>query len=79
MDIQKEIRVTVPLYADLAVGACWSPEKSPLAGTEADLSLRSDTVMKTDVITADRLLFSSGTMSTRSQELGTVCNIKVEA
>jgi predicted molibdopterin-dependent oxidoreductase YjgC len=78
-DIQQEIRATVPLYADLAVGSCWPPEKSPLAGTDADLSLRSDTVMKNDVITSERLLFSSGTMTTRSRELGNICSLKVGA
>jgi predicted molibdopterin-dependent oxidoreductase YjgC len=78
-DIRQEIRAMVPLYADLPVGACWPAEKSPLAGSETDLSLRSDTVMKADVITSERLLFSSGMMTTRSQELGTVCSLKVEA
>ncbi len=78
-DILKEIRSLVSLYADLATGAVWPAEKSPLAGSETDLSLSSDTIMKNDVITSERLLFSSGTMTTRSRELSTVCNIKVEA
>jgi predicted molibdopterin-dependent oxidoreductase YjgC len=78
-DIMKEIRSAVPLYADLAVGSVWPAADSPLAGTDVDLTLRSDTVMKNEVITSDRLLFSSGTMTTRSQELSTVCSIKVEA
>ena len=78
-DIRKEIRATVPLYADLAAGAVWPPERSPLAGSAEDLSLHSDSIMKSEVITADRLLFSSGMLSTRSQELGTVCTVNMEA
>lgn len=78
-DILREIRSLVPLYADLAPGAVWPRERSPLAGTDQDLSLPSDTVMQTEVITSDRLLFSSGTMTTRSRELGTICTFKVEA
>ena len=50
-DILKEIRSAVPFYADLAIGACWPPEKSPLAGTDTDLSLASDSIMKQEVIT----------------------------
>jgi predicted molibdopterin-dependent oxidoreductase YjgC len=79
-DIRREIRATVPLYADLPAGSCWPRELSPLAGSAEDLSLHSDSVMRGEVLTADRLLFSSGTMSTRSKELGTVCidtNVKV--
>ncbi len=71
-DILNEIRAVVPLYADLAVGACWPKEKSPLAGKNADLSLSSDSIMNQEVITSGRLLFSSGVMTTRSEELGTV-------
>ena len=78
-DIRREIRETVPLYADLAAGAVWQPERSPLAGSAEDLSLHSDSVMQSEIITADRLLFSSGTMSTRSKELGTVCTVNREA
>jgi predicted molibdopterin-dependent oxidoreductase YjgC len=78
-DIQKEIRAMVPLYADLVPGAIWPRERSPLAGLAEDLSLHSDSVMQKEVITADRLLFSSGTMSTRSKELGTVCSVNAEA
>jgi len=77
-DLLREIRATVPLYADLAAGSVWPPEKSPLAGTDTDLSLSSDTVMKSDVITSDRLLFSSGTTITRSKEIATLCRTKVE-
>jgi len=77
-DILKEIRAVVPLYADLDAGSIWPRERSPLAGTDADLSLWSDTVMKSDVITSDRLLFSSGTMISRSKEIATLCRTKVE-
>ena len=77
-DILKEIRSTVPQYADLAIGGCWAREKSPLAGTAEDLSLASDTIMKKEVITADRLLFSSGCTITRSHEIGTIRHIKIE-
>jgi predicted molibdopterin-dependent oxidoreductase YjgC len=78
-DIRREIRATVPLYADLAPGTVWPRERSPLAGSSEDLSLHSDAVMQREVITADRLLFSSGTMTTRSKELATVCTVNVEA
>jgi hypothetical protein len=78
-DILKEIRSTAPMYSDLAIGAVWPAEKSPLAGTDADLSLASDTIMKQDVITAERLLFPSGVTTTRSKELGTIRHIKIEA
>jgi hypothetical protein len=74
----KEIRTTVPLYADLALGGIWPRERSTLAGADVDLSLWSDTVMKNEVITSDRLLFSSGMMITRSQEIATLCRTKVE-
>jgi NADH dehydrogenase/NADH:ubiquinone oxidoreductase subunit G len=77
-DIMKEIRSVVPLYADLAIGACWAAEKSPLASTYADLSLTSDSIMKQEVITAERLLFSSGMTITRSKEIGTIKHIKIE-
>jgi predicted molibdopterin-dependent oxidoreductase YjgC len=78
-DVLKEIRSIVPLYHELFAGAVWASERSPLAGTDADLSLWSESVMKNEVITSERLLFSSGTMSTRSRELGTVTAVKVEA
>ncbi len=77
-EILKEIRSVVPIYADLAVGSCWAAEKSPLAGTDADLSLASDSIMKQEVLTAERLLFSSGMSITRSKELGTIRHIKIE-
>jgi len=77
-DIMKEIRSVVPLYADLAIGACWAADKSPLANTYADLSLASDSIMKQEVITAERLLFSSGMTITRSKEIGTIKHIKIE-
>jgi anaerobic selenocysteine-containing dehydrogenase len=77
-DILREIRSTVSLYADVALGGIWPRERSPLAGADVDLSLRSDTVMKNEVITSDRLLFSSGTMIGRSSEIGTLCRTKAE-
>jgi formate dehydrogenase major subunit/NADH-quinone oxidoreductase subunit G len=77
-DIMKEIRSVVPLYTDLAVGACWQPEKSPLMNTDTDLSLSSDSIMKQEWITAERLLFSSGGTITRSHEIGTIRHIKIE-
>jgi NADH-quinone oxidoreductase chain G len=77
-DILGEIRNVVPQYRDLAVGTCWPLEKSPLAGTDDDLALASDTIMKEEVITAERLLFSSGMTITRSKEIGTIQHIKIE-
>ena len=77
-DIMNEIRSVVPLYADLAVGACWPREKSPLMNTDVDLSLSSDSIMKQEVITAERLLFSSGGSIRRSHEIGTIRHIKIE-
>jgi len=77
-DILKEIRAQVPFYADLAIGSCWPAEKSPLAGTDTDLSLSSDSIMQQDVLTAERLLFSSGMSITRSKEIGTIRHIKIE-
>ena len=77
-DILKEIRSTVTLYADLALGGIWPRERSPLAGADVDLSLWSDTVMRNEVITSDRLLFSSGTMIGRSREISTLCRTKAE-
>ncbi len=71
-DIMKEIRSEVPLYAELSIGACWQREKSPLAGADVDLSLSSASIMKQEVITSDRLLFSSGVSITRSHEIGTI-------
>jgi len=78
-DIRGEIRAAVPLYAELAAGDVWPRERSPLAGSTEDLSLHSETVMQREVMTADRLLFSSGTLSTRSKELGTICTVNEEA
>jgi len=78
-DILKEIRAVVPMYADLAMGACWPREKSPLINTDTDLSLASDSIMKQEVLTAERLLFSSGGSITRSHEIGTIRHIKIEA
>ena len=77
-DILNEIRAAIPLYKDLAPGAVWPKEASPLAGKDADLSLASDTIMKDDVITAERLLFSSGMTITRSKEIGTIRHTKIE-
>jgi predicted molibdopterin-dependent oxidoreductase YjgC len=77
-DVLNEIRAVVPLYRDLAPGTCWQPEQSQLINTDADLSLTSDTIMKQEVITAERLLFSSGGTITRSHEIGTIRHIKIE-
>ncbi|MDA8423421.1 MAG: molybdopterin-dependent oxidoreductase [Nitrospiraceae bacterium] len=77
-DILAEIRSVVPAYKDLALGACWSREKSPLAGMADDLSLTSDSIMKQEVITAERLLFSSGMTITRSHEIRTIRHYKIE-
>ncbi len=77
-DITAEIRSTVPLYAGLAVGACWPRERSPLAGTDIDLSLASDSIMKKEVITAEKQMFSSGMTITRSHEIGTIKHLKIE-
>ncbi|HWR72903.1 MAG TPA: molybdopterin-dependent oxidoreductase, partial [Nitrospirota bacterium] len=78
-DILREIRSVVPQYKDLAPGAVWPKEASPLAGKDIDLSLASDAIMKNDVITSERLLFSSGMTITRSAEIGTIRHIKIEA
>jgi NADH-quinone oxidoreductase chain G len=78
-DIMNEIKATVPMYADLAVGTCWQRERSPLINTGVDLSLASDSIMKQEVITAEALLFSSGGMITRSHEIGTIRHTKIEA
>jgi NADH-quinone oxidoreductase subunit G len=75
-EILDEIRSVVPLYRDLAPGAVWPTAASPLAGKDIDLSLASDDIMKDDVITAERLLFSSGTSITRSKEMATIRHIK---
>jgi len=77
-DILKEIRSVIPAYSDLAVGTCWDREKSPLAGMADDLSLASDSIMRQEVITAERLLFSSGMTITRSHEIGTIRHYKIE-
>ncbi len=71
-DIMKEIRSLIPLYRDLATGACWQRELSPLHGTNEDLSLSSGALAHQEVITSGRLLFSSGTMMTRSKEIATI-------
>ncbi len=78
-EILREIRSVVQPYANLAVGSCWQPEQSPLSGTDADLSLASNTIMQQEVITAGRLLFSSGTSITHSHEIGTIHSSSVEA
>jgi NADH-quinone oxidoreductase chain G len=77
-DILKEIRSVVPLYRELAVGAVWPKEKSPLTGTDEDLSLASDRIMQREVMTAERLLFSSGMMITRSEAIGTIRHFTLE-
>ncbi len=78
-DIFREIKSVVPQYAELAFGSCWARDKSPLAGTLADLSLESDSIMRQEVITAERLLFSSGMTITRSMEIGTIQHVKIES
>lgn len=77
-DIMKEIKIAAPMYKDLAVGDCWSREQSPLSGTIADLSLASDSIATHEVITAGRLLFSSGVMTTRSAALGGIRQSKTK-
>ncbi len=77
-DILREIRAVVPMYSGLATGSCWAREKSPLAASADDLSLASDSIMKNEVITAERLLFSSGMTITRSHEIGTIRHYKIE-
>jgi NADH-quinone oxidoreductase chain G len=76
--IMKEIKAVIPAYRDLVTGACWPKELSPLHGTDRDLSLSTDTVLKREVITADRLLFSSGTMIGRSKEIASISRAKIE-
>ncbi len=76
-DILREIRSVVPQYKDLAPGAVWPKEASPLDGKDIDLSLISDSIMKNEVINAERLLFSSGMTITRSEEIGTIRHIKI--
>jgi predicted molibdopterin-dependent oxidoreductase YjgC len=76
-EIMKEIRSLVPMYAELSLGACWPRETSPLAGMDVDLSLASDSIMKKEIITGERLLFSSGLSITRSKELGTIRHLKL--
>jgi hypothetical protein len=68
----KEIKAVVPAYRNLAAGACWPKDLSPLHGTDADLSLSSDTFLRHEVLTANRLLFSSGSMIARSKEIGSI-------
>ncbi len=75
-DILAEIGSVVPLYKDLAPGSVWPSDVSPIAGKDVDLSLSTNSVMQNEVITADRLLFSSGTSITRSKEMGTIRHIK---
>jgi hypothetical protein len=43
-----------------------------------DLSLLSKSIMRREVITADRLLFSSGCMITRSKGMGSLAGRKAE-
>ncbi len=71
-EIMNEIRSIVPIYRELAPGVCWERERSPLYGTIADLSLPYPRAAEREVITAGRLLFSSGAMTTRSKELSTI-------
>jgi hypothetical protein len=60
------------MYESLAEGSCWPREESPLNGHLTDLSLSSATPAARETITAGRLLFSSGMMTTRSKELGSL-------
>ncbi len=76
--LMNEIKAVVPAYRDLVVGACWAKELSPLHGTDTDLSLSSDTVLTREVINADRLLFSSGTMISRSTEIESISSRKIK-
>lgn len=76
-DIMKEIRSLVPFYRNLVPGRCWKAGESPLAGTITDLSLTTASgIMDREVLTAGRLLFSSGTMTTRSRELAAMARSK---
>lgn len=75
-EIMNEIRTVVPAYNTLTVGACWPRELSPALETGAGLSLSDDTLLKRELITADRLLFSSGSMISRSREIGTLSRMK---
>ncbi len=77
-EIMKEIKMLVPIYKDLGVGSYWRGELSPLDGIIADLSLSSESIMRREVITADRLLFSSGGMITRSRAMGSIPGRKAE-
>lgn len=78
-DITKEIQTGVPLYAKLAPGASWPEEQSPLRGSLIDLSLASSALPLRHVLTGDRLLFSSGMLSTRSRELNNLARAKAVA
>lgn len=68
-DILKEIRMAVPLYAQLTPGARWSPDQSPLRDSVADLSLSSSSPGQREAAVRSSLLFSSGMMTRRSEEL----------
>jgi predicted molibdopterin-dependent oxidoreductase YjgC len=76
--IMEEIRSVVPAYRNLVAGACWPKELSPLHGRDTDLSLSSDTTLKQEVITANRLLFSSGSTITRSKEIKSISSVKIK-
>jgi predicted molibdopterin-dependent oxidoreductase YjgC len=71
-DIMREIRTLVPLYRELTVGSCWKKEQSPLYNQGIELSCSSDAALTREKITSGRLLFSSGAMITRSQEIATM-------
>ena len=68
-DIMKDIRMNNAAYRHLTPGQCWASELSPLEGMNADLSLRTGGTLKSEVVSSGRLLFSSGTMITRSEEM----------
>lgn len=77
-DIQAEIRSTVPMYAQLQPGSVWSKEKSPIDGTDINLSLPPAAFNTQEVITSGRLLFSSGVMITRSEEIRSIKNAQTK-
>ena len=72
VDVLREIQATVPMYRNLGIGSCWQSDASPLQGSDVDLVLAAGAALNGEVITANRLLFSSGNMITRSMELATI-------
>lgn len=78
-DVLKEMKGVVPMYRDLAEGDCWPCTRSPLHGTITDLSLPTADERPREVLTAGRLLFSSGMMTTRSKALESLALSKIPA